>query len=122
MIINSLQDKVLLSSKDDVLRLQLYLKLLQNNINPVESDMDIILEVYKSGGYSDSTQQSLFIKKCISKGLRKTDQSLRNTISKYVKKGVFKKSKNCSLYLKEEFIPVLNCDKIILNYIVSHAE
>jgi len=122
MRVKSLQDKVLLGNMDDVLRLQLYLKLLQNNIKPIESDIDIILEVYKSGGYKNADEQAEFIKNCISKRLRKSDQSLRNTISKYVTKGVLQKPKNCTLFLREDFIPKLECDRLVVNYIVSHAE
>lgn len=122
MDIKSLKDIVLLNKKDDVLRFHLYLKLLQFNIKPIENHIDIILELYKQGGYSNSEEQNVFIKKCIDKKLRKSNQSLRNLLSEYVIKGVFKKSKNCSLSLKEEFIPKIDCKKLVLNYMISHAE
>ena len=122
MEIKSFSDTVLLSNKKDVLRVHLYFKLLQNNIRPFENDMDIILELYLYGGYSTAEQQASFIKICMDKKYKKSNQSLRNTLSKYVKNGIFIKPKNTVLSISENYIPSVKYDQLILQHIISHAK
>lgn len=122
MIIKSLSDKVLLRSKKDVLRLHLYLKFLQYGIKPFENDIDIIVELYLFGGYTNSDEQNQFIKICLDKKLKKSSQSVRNTLSKYVILGIFSKPKNSVLKIEDKFIPSIEFDKLILQHTVSHAE
>lgn len=122
MEIKSFSDKVLLLNKRDVLRVHLYFKLLQNAIRPYEKDMDIILELYLCGGYSNSEQQAVFIKLCMDKKLKKSEQSVRNTLSKYVSMGVFNKPKNTVLHVSEDYIPSVKCDQLVLQHIISHAK
>lgn len=115
-------DRVLLPNKKDVIKVHLYLKFIQYGIKPFENDLDIILELYLFGGYKNTEEQSRFIKLCIDKNLRKSEQSVRNTLSKYVSNGVFEKPKNASLYLSNKFLPDIKFDKLILEYFISHAE
>lgn len=122
MEIKSFSDKVLLDGKKDVLRLHLYLKLLQFGIKPFENDIDIILELYLFGGYSNSEQQTKFIDICMQKGLKKSEQSVRNTLSKYVNIGIFDKPKNSVLTINDKFIPKVECDRIVLEHKISHAK
>ena len=122
MRIVSVSDKVLLPSKRDVLRTHLYMRLLQYGIRPFENDINIILELYLFGGYSNSEEQSIFIQHCMDKKYKRSNQSVRNTLSKYVVMGVFDKPRNTVLLLNEKFIPSLQCDKIVLSHIISHAE
>lgn len=122
MIIKKFSDTVLLPTKRDVLRLHLYFRLLEHNIRPFENDIDVILELYLFGGYKNSEEQNRFISTCIDKGLRKSAQSLRNTLSKYVSIGIFEKPKNTILYINPKFIPNVDCDKLVLQHTISHAE
>lgn len=122
MVIKSITDKVLLSDKADVIRLHLYFKLLQYNIKALDNDIDIMIELYMFGGYNTPEQQYKFIELCMAKKLKKSDQSLRNTLSKYVKLKVFDKPKNSTLSINQKFIPQVECDKLILSYTVSHAK
>lgn len=122
MEIKALKEKVLLEEKRDVLRIHLYFKLVENHIKPFENDMDIMLELYLFGGYSNTDQQSQFIDMCIKKGLKKSSQSLRNTLSKYVSMGIFDKPKNTILYVNERYLPKVECDRLILQHIISHAK
>ena len=121
MLIKSISDKVLLKGKRDVLRLHLYLKLLEFGIRPFENDMEIILELFEFGGYSNKEEQSKFIDLCLEKKLKRSHQSIRNTLSKYVGLGVFEKPKNRNLKVSEEFIPRVICDKMVLQHTISHA-
>lgn len=121
MIIKGFSDKIILAEKKDVLRVHLYLKLIENGIKPFENDMDIILELYSFGGYSNSEEQVKFIDTCLQKGLRKSGQSLRNTLSKYVNIGVFDKPKNTILSVNEKFISKVTCDKLVLQHSIVNA-
>lgn len=118
----SLSDVSLLRTKRDVLRIHLYYKFLQYGIKPFEKEMDIILELYQFGGYNNSESQSRFMNICIQKKLMKTEQSVRNILSKYVNLKVFEKPRSRVLYINEKFIPKIECDKLILQHIISHAE
>ena len=122
MEIKAFTDKVLLPEKKDVLRVHLYFKMVQYGIRPYENDIDIILELYMFGGYKNAAEQSAFIKLCLEKGLKKSPQSVRNTLSKYVGMGIFDKPKNASLRLNDKYIPIVECDKLMLQHIISHAK
>src|SRR6476469_4887187 len=122
MIFKSLDDVVILPSKRDVLRVHIYTKLLKEGIKPFENDLDIILELYMFGGYNNPEEQNEFIEICLKKKMKKSKQSLRNTLSKYVTLGVFDKPKNTILHVNPKFIEQVKCDKLVLLHKVSHAE
>lgn len=121
MIIKSFVDKVLLPDKKDVLRVHLYLKFLQYGIQPYENDINIVLELYSFGGYSNSQKQDEFFDLCLEKKYKKSKQSIRNTLSKYTNLGVFEKPRNTSLSVSSKYIPQIEFDKILLQHIVTHA-
>lgn len=120
MDIKVLRDTILLSDRDDVIRLYIYAKLADWNIKPYEHDIDIILELYKMGGYSNKQEQSNFISTCLSKKFKRTSQSVRNTLSTYTNLKVFRKRKWLSLIVSEDFIPPINCDKLVITPSISH--
>ena len=122
MVIKSFSDIILLPDRKDVLRVHLYTKLIQHGVRPFENDIDIILELYTFGGYNTAEEQSKFIQNCIHKGLKKSPQSVRNTLSKYVSMGIFDKPKNTHLSLNSKFLPEVDCDKLVLLHKVSHAK
>lgn len=122
MVVKSFKDKVLLKRRSEVLRLHLYMRFLQYGIKPYENDMDIIIELYLFGGYKNPEEQAEFINSCLKKKLKKSDQSIRNTLSKYVSLGIFEKPKNSILYISEDFVPKVEFDKLILQHTVSHAD
>ena len=121
MIVKSFLDKILLNDKKNVLRIHLYLKFLQFGIIPHENDMNIIIELYCFGGYTDTQRQNEFFEICLNKRYRKSKQSLRNTLSKYTGLGVFKKTKNASLSVNVKYIPNVKFDKLLLQHTISHA-
>lgn len=122
MKIKAFSDKILLPDKRDTLRVHLYLKLIQYGIQPFENDIDIILELYTFGGYSTAEKQSEFFRVCLEKKLKKTEQSIQNTLSKYTNLGVLEKPKNLVRHVNDKFIPNVSFDKLVLQHIVSHAE
>ena len=116
MVIKSFLDKVLLPDKRDVLRVHLYLKFIQYGIQPFENDIDIVLELYCSGGYNSADKQEKFFDMCLEKKYKKSKQSIRNTLSKYTNLGVLEKPRNTSLSVSSTYnIP---CKLIIWIYIV----
>ena len=121
MIYHKFDDVVLLPEKKDVLRVHLYFKLVQYGIRPLENDIDIILELYQFGGYRNAEEQNKFITSCLEKGYRKSKQSVRNMLSKYVNLGVFEKPKNTVLYVNDKYIESGKFDKLALLHKISHA-
>lgn len=122
MIIKSFLDKVLLPDKRDVLKVHLYLKFLQYGIQPYENDMNIVLELYSFGGYSNSQKQDEFFDLCLEKKFKKSKQSIRNTLSKYTNLGVFEKPRNTSLSVSSKYIPSIEFDRLLLQHTVTHAK
>lgn len=121
MIVKSFPDKILLPDRRDVLRIHLYSKFIQFGIQPFENDIDIVLELYCFGGYSNAQRQEEFFESCLQKRYKKSKQSIRNTLSKYTALGVFEKPRNTSLYVSEKYIPPVECDRLLLQHVVSHA-
>jgi len=121
MVIKSFLDKVLLPDKRDVLRVHLYLKFLQYGIQPYENDIDIIIELYCFGGYSNSQKQEEFFDTCLEKKYKKSKQSIRNTLSKYTNLGVLEKPRNTSLSVSSKYIPKIEFEKLLLQHTITHA-
>jgi len=121
MVVKSFLDKVLLPDKKDVLRIHLYLKFLQYNIQPYENDINIVIELYLFGGYNNSKRQDEFFDICLEKKYKKSRQSIRNTLSKYTNLGVFEKPRNTSLSVSSKYIPSISFDKLLLQHTVTHA-
>lgn len=121
MVIKSFLDKVLLPDKRDVLRVHLYLKFLQYGIQPYENDLNIVIELYTFGGYTNSQKQEEFFDLCLDKKYKKSRQSIRNTLSKYTNLGVFEKPRNTSLSVSSKYIPPISFDRLLLQHTVTHA-
>jgi len=121
MEIKQFLSKVILPEKKDVLRVHLYLKFLQYGIQPYENDMNIVLELYNFGGYSNSQKQEEFFDLCLEKKFKKSKQSIRNTLSKYTNLGVFEKPRNTSLSVSEKYIPQAEFDRLLLVQTVTNA-
>jgi len=121
MVIKSFLDKVLLPDKKDVLRVHLYLKFLQYGIQPYENDINIVIELYTFGGYSNTQKQDEFFDICLDKKYKKSRQSIRNTLSKYTNLGVFEKPRNTSLSVSTKYIPVVQFDRLLLQHTITHA-
>jgi hypothetical protein len=122
MVIKSFVDKVLLPDRRDVLRIHLYTKFIQYGIQPYENDINIVLELYCFGGYSDADKQDEFFAICLDKKYKKSKQSIRNTLSKYTNLGVFERVRNTHLRVSPKYIPTIEFDRLVLQHVVSHAK
>ena len=121
MIIKSFLNNIVLPTKRDVLRIHLYTRFMEHGIRPFENDIDMVLELYFYGGYTEETQKG-FIDICLEKKYRKSEQSVRNTLSTYTSLGVLEKPKNRQLYVSSKFIPAIECDLLVLENKVAHAD
>lgn len=122
MVIKAFPDKIVLPDRRDVLRVHLYLKFIQFDIQPFENDIDIVLELYVFGGYKNAGEQERFFEVCLEKQYKKSKQSIRNTLSKYTNLGVLEKPRNTSLFVSKKFIPAVQFDRLVLQHVVTHAK
>ena len=121
MITKSFAHTIVLPTRRDVLRVHLYGKLIEFGIQPFENDIDVVIELYCFGGYNDETQKGFF-DICLAKKYKKSEQSVRNTLSKYTSLGVLEKPKNKQLFVSDKFIAPVECDLLILQHQIGHAD
>ena len=56
-------------------------QLKKKNIHVSPKDLNLLVELYRMGGYEDKVEQSEFFDKCIKHQYKKTVQSVRNTLN-----------------------------------------
>jgi hypothetical protein len=119
-MIKVITEKLLLKDRRDVLRLHLYSRLLDKGVVPYEKDLDILITLYEYGGYRNNKEQQKFFDICIDSSLKKSIQSIRNTLAKYTDLGVLDKPKNTIRFINEAWLPKLDGNQIVLDYKISH--
>lgn len=123
MDIKVFKDRVLLKEKRDVIRVHLYIKLLGNGIRPHSNDVEMLIDLYLLGGYPDRSVQKEYIQSCLGKNLKRSEQSVRNTLSKYTNLKVLNKiysGKNSNLKVSDDYLPSVPFDKLVLMPVISH--
>ena len=116
----TITEKLLLKTKEDVLRVHLYTMLLNKGHIPYNKDLDILIALYQRGGYNNGEEQKEFFDLCINKKYKRTFQSLRNTLSTYTSLGVLERPKNEKRFLSKTWIPAIEAEKLVLDYKISH--
>jgi hypothetical protein len=116
-----LQDNIFLQSRDELLEAHVYMQFKKHNTIFSESDIKIIVELYKMEGYKNKKEQDEFFDICLSKGLKTAKQSLRNTLSDYTKAGFLTKPKNLHRFVSESFIPKTDAKQLGAIYKISYA-
>jgi len=116
-----IEDKIRLREKRDVFRLLLYIKLTEKGIPFHESELNVLCELYEQGGYIDDATQQVFMDNCLQKKFRKSKQSIRNVLAKFVNHGVIKKHRNFNCHISHDYIPPIDAEIIGLMFYVSHA-
>lgn len=101
---------IVLQSKYQVLKTYLFLKLLkekrgEEDMSILENDLDILCELYFTGGYSGEKEKKWFYKTLIDKGLRKSDQSISNKMTEFSEKGYIVRSDRNEVALNYNFFP-----------------
>lgn len=114
LIIN--EDKAtILQNKTEVLKLYLFLKILkdrkvysmpnEDDLPILENDLDILCELYFSGGYSGEKEKKKFYKNLIDKNLRKSEQSISNKLTEFSERGYIIRSDRNEISLNKSFFP-----------------
>lgn len=123
---------IILQSKYQVLKTYLFLKLLKErkkqhgeDMSILENDLDILCELYFSGGYSGEKEKKWFYKMLIDKDLRKSEQSISNKLTEFSEKGYIIRSGRNEVTLNYSFFPKPETDGEIegigLSLKVAHA-
>lgn len=120
MNVNKIAEVMLLKDKRDVLRIHLYSKLIQKDIIPYDKDLDVLINLYEMGGYSNEKEQTQFFNSCINKKYKKSIQSIRNTLALYTEIGILNKPKNKKRFVSESWIPSSMDSILFLDYKISH--
>lgn len=115
-MINFLKDKIELTKKDDVLKLHIIIKCFKNGFNLSDADINSLIEL-KNSGYNDE-----FFKKCVDKGYYKSEQTVRNAIAKMTNLGILSYKKRGERVINTDFIPDVQSDKVVVQYIVGNLD
>lgn len=121
MNIPVIEDKIILNNKREVMRLFLYIKLLEKGVKTSNTELNVLMELYEFGGYYNQEQETHFFTKCINSKFRTSDQSIRNVLTKFKNVGVVKKVKIHQRYISEEFLPKIDSQMVGLMFFVSNA-
>ncbi len=71
----------------------------------LENDLDILCELYFTGGYSGEKEKKWFYKRLIDKKLRKSEQSISNKLTEFSEKGYIVRSGRNEITLNYSFFP-----------------
>lgn len=115
-----ISEKILFKSREDVVRVHLYTRLLEIGHTPYESDLNILVALYEMGGYDNGVEQANFFKLCVEKKYKKNIQSVRNTLSLYTDLGVLEKPKNEKRFVSKNWLSPIESEKLVLDYKISH--
>ena len=115
-----INDIISLPTRRDVLKLHLYAKLQEKNIKATDTEVDVLMELYDFGGYDEASEKEFF-DRCVSKGYRRSYESVRNVISKFVSNNVILKIQKKNREINESFIPRVNTPYVGLEYKVINA-
>lgn len=122
LIINQ-DSPIILGNKKDVIKVVLYIKMLQHGLRPFENDLNILYELFAIGGYEGDKEKEEFYKTVIDNDLRKSNDSINNKITEFVAKGILARVKKNSIRFNEEFLPTLNESPSLIGFIskITHA-
>jgi len=111
------EDRIVLKTKEDVLKAHLLLKFHEKDIKLSMADINTIIELYKYG----YTKQ--FFKSCIENKIFKSKQTVRNAISRLTTLGILTCQKRGERAINQEYLleTETDVDTIIIKYLVRNA-
>lgn len=121
MNVDKIAEVMLLKDRRDVVRIHFYIKLIQKGIVPYDKDLDVLINLYEMGGYSNEKEQLQFFNSCIYNKYKKSIQSIRNTLAKYTEIGVLNKPKNKKRFISDVWMSPFNDNILFLDYKISHT-
>ena len=111
-----------LKSKSDMIRCHILMKCYELGDIPEKSELDVLEYLYIIGGIDGKESNTEFIKYCVTKEFRGSDQSVRNVLSKYTDLGFLVKPKNCIRQFKHTLLPYIAEDVFVLDYFITNLD
>ncbi len=109
-------------STDDLIKNHLYSLSLDKGLYPEDGELDVLLHLYNSGPIVSRESNKSFLKSCVDKGLRRSEASTRNVLSKYTSLGILVKEKNSHRRFNYDLIPNKITGDTVFEYIVSNID
>ncbi len=106
-------ERIPVKDKDDALAMHLMIKCREKGIVLSEADIMCLIELYHTG-YSEE-----FYTNCVEKGYYKSEQTVRNSVSKMNKLGILSYEKRGDRAIEPEFVPEITEDKFIMQYMIG---
>lgn len=116
MGISLVQDRIKVSSKREALKLHLIIKSFQNHYNLSIADINTLIEL------NDIGYNQRFFDSCLKKGFYKSEQTVRNAISKMTGLGILTYAKRGERVISESLLPALSEEKVIFKYLVGNLD
>lgn len=113
-MINFFKEKIQLSTKDDVIKLHMLVKSYEKGYNLSAAEISTLFELYKTGYNRE------FYQNCVRKGYFKTQQTVRNSVTKMTKLGILQYHKRGNRSVNETFVPRITESQVIFQYLVGN--
>jgi len=111
-----ISDKILLSNKKDVILIHLYIKSIEKGVVLSEGIRSLLFYIYELGGINDHSDFLSLVSLCVKNTSIKTEDSVRNTISKCVSEGIIKNTGKYKKEISVDWLPALSEDVVGLDY------
>lgn len=99
------------SDQRNVLKVYLYVKMIEKGLVPFDNDLDILSELYFFGGYDGNQEKKDFYKLLLDKKLRGSEQSISNKLTELSEMNlILRADKNCIKLNTVDFFPEIKHD------------
>lgn len=116
-----IEEQLIFDNQKDLITVHFYLLLKKKNIDVSPKDLDLLVELYRLGGYSSKEERDNFLNRCVENEYKRSVQSVRNTLNFFTEKGILVKPKNSQRYVSKDFSPEYNGEKIGIIYKMTHV-
>lgn len=112
-MVNLVKTTLTFKQKDEALRFHLLAINEEEGLRLSKNDINVAVEIYNTGYSKD------FLSRCIEKGFFKSEMSVRNSITKLIKKGIIRKEKKTRI-VESKYLPQPKESDFIFNYQVLY--
>lgn len=116
----TIEEKLIFEDQKELITTHFYLLLKKKGLDVSPKDLDLLVELYRTGGYSTKEERDNFLNKCLENDYKRSLQSVRNTLNFFTEKGILVKPKNSQRYISRDFSPEYNGEKIGITYKMTH--
>ena len=108
--------------RDTILKLYFYTKyVLIEKMHLTSGDLEVLVECFKSKGFTDKESKKLLVNKCIALSANRTEQSVLNAFSKITKLKLFNKDSYNLLSPSSDLLEEIPNELILLNLRVTNV-